>query len=564
MRPRKRGRSGAFRAVGGVVLALVLPVACASPGDVLVEVVGAPSSSVDALSVEAYLADGEGPVRRRALGPADGLPQRFLVRIGDETRAAGAFRLVVHGYRDDALVASGDVRVAPDATTATVELSEACRTVACPRLQGCAPDRAACDGACAEDADCAGLVGCAEGASCDEGGADGRRACVGSGADLDGDGALDARCPLGRSNLDCDDTERLAGLGQPDRCGALRDHDCDGLLDELQLCPGCDSAELVLGPARVIPLGAPVRAVAGPRPALDGDVLFAATPTEVVLVAISSDGTAEVLGREPANDPRDLFLVGPLLAAATRDGLALFEVTAEPSFRRLGAPLPVPPTEPVALAAVAVARGTAWVSGDGVALAAVDVDDPANPRFLGMRRGPGASVLAPFAGGVLANGAAPGAPPLRSFLAEPQSAPGEPIEVPAPAEAPVTAIAVRRAREGVERGAVGLAVADGRLGAVEQLPGGTFERRDEAGLEGAVAGLWLDEALAVAVRRDARVLVLPRREAPGTFGPPTLDAPLPEVDAVTDVDFSSGPGNAPRLVLGSTDAVVLVELRCIG
>ena len=57
---------------------------------------------------------------------------------------------------------------------------------------------------------------------------------------------------------------------------------------------------------------------------------------------------------------------------------------------------------------------------------------------------------------------------------------------------------------------------------------------------------------------------LPRGAEAGALEAPTFEGKMPRIDAVTDVDVSTGTGNGPRLVVGSGDAVVLVELRCLG
>ena len=566
----QRRRVGVRGAARSLAPFFALLGACASDRDLLVEVRGAPSLAIDQLSVEAYEGASVGPIARRSLGPAPQLPQRFWVRLGDETREGGDLKLTVHGYLEGELVGSGDIRVPMGASTATVELTESCRGVTCPALMVCESERASCDGACAEDADCAELLGCSAEATCARGAGDGLGTCAGEGADLDGDGALDARCAIGASTLDCDDTERLASP-TPDtpRCGALRDHECNGIVDELELCPGCGTAELVFGTTHSVPLGAPVQAVAGPRPTPNGALVLAATASEIVLVPILADGTNGTVVRVPATDTRDLFLVGPLLAAATRDGLALFEVTNDANIRALGPPLPVPALDPVALTAVTVARGTAWVSGDGVALAAVDVRDAQNPRFLGHRAGPMATQLVPFAGGVIGNVAAPGAFGLHMFAAEPARAPGEPVPVPlfeaGAGEAAVTALVARTPRPGSgETGVVVMAAAAEQISVLDRSAGGELRLRDQVALDGLASALWLDDALAVVVMRDGRLLVLPRGAEAGALEAPTFEGKMPRIDAVTDVDVSTGTGNGPRLVVGSGDAVVLVELRCLG
>jgi hypothetical protein len=532
---------------------IVLVLVGCSPDGLLVQVEG--DVDVDSLSIEAYLPGQPAAVLRQSLGSTDGLSQSFLVRAGEMSSASGSVRLLVHGYREGVLVASGGVRTAVDAEAVTVRLTETCSRQVCGGLMLCDPAGPSCDGYCVSDADCAS-VGCVE-TACVDG------TCVGEGADADGDGQRDARCPLGASNLDCDDQEALAGpeTDQP-RCGDHRDHECDLFADELELCPGCNGDRFSLTTVSV-PLPETVRAVAGPRETPGGDAVFAATATAIYLIEIGADGVGEVLAQEPADDIRDLFLVGPLLAAATREGLALFDVTSEPTMRALGQPLPVPPADPVALSAVTVARGTAWVSGDGMALATVDIRNPSNPRFIGATPGPAAPRLAPFRGGVVATGTADAA--LRLFPATMLAAPSPAVDSTGGlAGESASAVLTRAPRTTAgEEDVVVMAGSQSAVFVFDRGPGGALRRLAEAPVAGPVVGLWLDEALAVAVARDGTLTVLPREAAAGSLGAPTFIETLDDVDSVVDVDFTTGTAGALEIVLGGDERVVFTELACL-
>lgn len=391
--------------------------ACDQKTAVILEVVGSEDlSDVDTLIVDVYAANSDVPLPLLAgrQQSVTGLPSRLEV-LAEQT-AGSTVRFRVTGLTAGLPRAAGDRLFqlpAGGSARETLALTPQCASVACLRLQQCNPlDTAGgCDGTCLNSEECSGLLGCAPESSCDRVADAELGVCSGTGVDADGDGAGDARCPLQAAGGDCDDTSSAALPGAPARCGAGRDHDCDGLVDDLGACAtACDFVVNNVSSepqARVldVPLGGVITALATPRNdqaslGLGQTVIYAAVEnpgeqnqTRIIRVVIDETGNSAPeesgqLSLPGAARVNQLVLAGPLLVAATDGGLLLVLIRPDGGIQAAGPMFPIlPGGVPSKLCCVAVEGNTAWVGGDNLPLAAVDIGRPQAPQLLGFAGG---------------------------------------------------------------------------------------------------------------------------------------------------------------------------------
>lgn len=389
-----------------LVALVALVTACGEDAGVLVRVEADGVANVDAIVVEARGAPPRELLARRRIR-VGGLPTTVLLATGPAT-SGERIRVHVDAIAGGVIAGSGDaiVEVPPrDQIEATVRVAGRCAGVVCPAFQSCDPS-GACDGACTVDDECTGVVGCAPTSACGGG------TCALAAADADGDTERDARCPVAPGGTDCDDTASGARSGGTAFCGPARDHDCDGRLDELERCPtACGAPAITEIDVAGVEVEAPaeLRALGGARIEREQLLAFAATADAIVSYELSASGSVGLteIARVPAASVRQLFLVGPLLAAATADGLLLVAVDENGALQAAGAPLAVPPHDPRPVTAVLVDGGVAWVSGEGIGLGAIDVTRPASPRWLGGQEGPAAFTIAPLSNGIITASADP-------------------------------------------------------------------------------------------------------------------------------------------------------------
>lgn len=495
----------------GVIAVSCVAAACAADGEALIRVSASEpaASAVDRLRVHVF-EDGRSDaiLDQRTSSFEGSLPQSFRVRASADPQRT-VLRVRVTGLEEGRPAAAGDGIIALDPTsspTTTIELDPACVGVVCPRLQRCVADAAACDGACHDDAACSGLLGCGADSRCDAiGGRPAIGQCIGQAADLDADGFLDVRCPLAEDARDCDDTDPTIPSAGP-ACGDFRDHDCDGERDEEQLC-GSACSDVAITTVRSlddeeIDADDPIRAIAGLR--LDDParrVFVLATDESVRVIALSGAGLQSEVASMDMPGVRQAILHGPLLALGTDDGLRLLALTDGDDLVRLGRPVGPGPVDDVV-----VAQDTAWITGPGLGLIAVDVTHPELPRELGRVEAPEMRQLTRMPDGVLAVTLETPARVL-FFPAEPGRAPSLPIDVTGALGldegAIVTALATRDPRPGVDGGDRVVAVAGQSDGEgfirLHERNGDAFPLRGEIRGRADVVGLHLDAGVLVYV-----------------------------------------------------------------
>ena len=130
---------------------------------------------------------------------------------------------------------------------------------------------------------------CSEASDCDDGELctrdecrDGRCVSTPYVPDADGDGHGTMAC----GGDDCDDGDRSVYPGAPRRCGAGRDHDCDGIVDDRQGCGVCAGAS---GLTRVQTLDTPAVGLFALGPDESGAVELFVSAAEAVEVYRSDD-----------------------------------------------------------------------------------------------------------------------------------------------------------------------------------------------------------------------------------------------------------------------------------
>ena len=500
------GRVRRARLLGLPLVVFVCLAACGEgSGELLVRVeprgdVGA----VDQLGVSVHSDDDAVPLVERRIGGLDGpLPQSFLLLSGARTSGA-TVRIHVDALSGPNIAAAGDALVTIPATgraETIVGVTAGCAGVSCPRLQSCDSATATCDGACATAAACTSLLGCDATAMCSIAAGAATGSCAGRGADADTDGARDARCAIDPDHTsaaaDCDDTSSAARPGAVRTCGAGRDNDCDGVVDELELCASAcvGAGAIVVSEQLQVDTGSEVRSVGGLRASGSGYQLFVAGPTQIQAYSIARGVSPVLLSTHGAEDVRQITLAGPLLAAATGRGLVLFSVAQTGELSPLGPPLAVPPGNPQPLLAVTIAESTAWLGGTGFGLAAIDVSNPEGPRFAGFVDGPPAPTVVRAEGGVLAATIDP-AHSVLYYPAPPRAAPNPSVDVSSDLEASgtvVTAIAVQPPRAAIEMREIVAIATGGTLRTFERTGSMQYERRDEITGLAILAGLHLDE-----------------------------------------------------------------------
>ncbi len=339
-------------------------------------------------------------------GFSGGLPHTVVLRAGPGT-AGRRIRAHAVVYKRDLRVAEGDAVVGVPATgraTEVLVVEPACLGVICPRLQSCVaaadagsdagadagPDAGAdvaptgCDGRCFTNDGCLHL-GCDDSMAVCNGATS---TCTGRGADSDGDTHLDRLCVISdRTADDCDDTSDAARPDGGTACGARRDHDCNGIVDELEYCATCSPARpspsTAMGMGRELQTLASAGAVLAVTGRIEEPAPFAVEP--FVVVGTQSSVTSISLATQTEIDSvgapavHQLFLDGSVLAAATDEGLLLLWVDRSGHLAPAGPPVAVPAERPGPLRSVLVLDRTAWVSGDNVGLAAVDILDLEQP-----------------------------------------------------------------------------------------------------------------------------------------------------------------------------------------
>lgn len=394
--------------VGLVLLAFSLA-ACGGRTDVRLTIdAAADVQDVEALELEVFLEQERLPILTRRLPVESGFPTRLRLLPGVQT--SGRFvRIHVDAVASGKLTASGGgvVRVPESGRNEVlVTLRAGCKGVLCPGLQTCDAATGSCDGTCRADAACSSLMGCSPDARCEvmEPGSLGQ--CTGGAADADGDGASASSCPFASQvqSPDCDDRSRQAKPGAERSCGATRDHDCNGVVDELELCSSaCTGASSLDGQVtHRLDTGMPVRAIAGARQIEQGWQVFVGSSEAVRAYRITGISEGRRTSSVQVQGLRDVAMSGSLIAAATERGLQLISISGQGELTHVGPPIGMPARDPQPLSSVALSEDTVWVSGQGLGLAAVDVTRPSAPRVLGGRDGPSAVSLVRLRGRILA------------------------------------------------------------------------------------------------------------------------------------------------------------------
>ena len=567
---------GCRRAAAGTLMA------CGDDAELLVriDVVGGAAASADGLEVAVFGSKEVRPLVTRSIAIPDGLPQTLLVVIGSGTRGEHV-RLHVEALAFGQIVAAGDrVLRLPDGgrSETTVTLEEDCAGVRCDGLQACVAADHTCDGSCADDGACTRLLGCAASSVCVKNAGSAIGHCQGMGADADMDGRPDGRCPLEESRddpdrADCDDTLAASSPGEAARCGGARDHDCDGRVDEAQLCAsacGPGSISIAAEQAAQLDTGATITALGAIRSEVDGTLIVAGGEDAVRTYYVTDlAGTPRLISAVTVGEVHQLYLIGPELYAATDDGLEILALDREGQLTRLGDPIVVNRATP-ALTAVVVAEDTAWVSGPGAGLAAFDVGHVETPRLLGVAAGPAATSLHRIAGGVLAIPATASGANLLSYGAPPRGAPGPAVDlsdVLGLDERLVTAVTASPGRSGAgEQEIIAIAATDGAAGEIhlfERLGSSVFEPRGGISGLSLIAGLHLDAGTLLYATASGATGAIVRGADPGALSEVSANEPRgAERDLRTFWATADTTSDQPVAAVGLGSVVRVVRFTC--
>ncbi len=137
-------------------------------------------------------------------------------------------------------------------------------------------------------------------------------------ADLDGDGHL----ALGCGGEDCDDDCPTCHPGAEPACGEARDHDCDGVVDELGGCGGCAP-----GTPRVV-ASVPIASDVISAIWVSGGYAYVAHSGGLTVLDVSTPESpteaGTTMGTQP---PRDVFLRGRYAYIADGRGVAVMDIS---------------------------------------------------------------------------------------------------------------------------------------------------------------------------------------------------------------------------------------------
>lgn len=546
--------------------------------------------TIDQLEIEIYKEDSSSPFFRYAVGISGRvLPQTVLLKPGGSS--ATNVRVHVVALLRTEVVAEGDTFAAfPSSGREEVKVlvRTGCTGLSCARLQGCGDDNQ-CDLRCTSDIGCQTL-GCAQAmSSCRlEGGSN---ICRGMGADLDADGARDTFCTFDLAANDCDDTSAAAKEGGTRACGAARDHDCNGRVDELELCASsCDSETTSVTASQAYPVGttttdtARARLIAAVRPSPEAgsQILITATDTSIATYKLKLLDPTPLPMRIQEEDigvrVNQVFVWGSVIAAATDGGLLLLRVSADGNLEFLGSELPIPTGRDTHLFAVTGERhgnrDILWVSGDqSVGLAAVDITQPDAPKLLGATAGNSSSSLARVSGGTLAVVA--GAD--NTVLYYPDSSPTDPRPMtPVDLNSTlalmpnVTAIAVQPGRTLTGGGTEGEIVALGFSGTtgtgelrLYERTGTTFMRRATYTGTASIVNIYLDAGVVMMATASGAIRAIVRGPGAGELSSIEGFLPGPSGGVLTSLwGFAPGPTNSPYAVAAIDDQIRYVTFSC--
>lgn len=123
---------------------------------------------------------------------------------------------------------------------------------------------------------------------------------------------------------DCDDDDLLAFQGADRRCGRAVDHDCDGMVDDLQGCEPCHPGPLATI-NHLVDIDLDARqglfVVGTDEPTISKRLVYAISPSNVAVASLDSEGTIEMLGSisHEAADPLAPTVLGDSVVLIERD-----------------------------------------------------------------------------------------------------------------------------------------------------------------------------------------------------------------------------------------------------